>query len=257
MPTRSTLVPALGVLLAALAIPSEVLAFDLHADLVPASAASTARGTADCVVAESGLGGSPARRVVCTLRHTQLSGAPTSAGLFRTGTPVSTLALVPCNVASSPITCTGDVPATSVTYSDLQSERMSVGIATAAAPVSPGEVYGRLLRVVDGGAPDAGPGDAGPAAPDGGMDASVPVPPLPDAGGPVGDASLPTPNDASAPSPDAAVSPPGDGGGDGEDDGQGASCSAIPIDVSSQPAPVVAVALVAVGLAFARRRRPS
>lgn len=163
MPIRSTLLPALGVLLAALAIPSEVLAFDLHADLVPASAASTARGTADCVVAESGLGGSPARRVVCTLRHTQLSGAPTSAGLFRTGTPVSTLALVPCNVAASPITCTGDVPAASVTYSDLQSERMSVGIATAAAPVSPGEVYGRLLRVVDGGAPDAGPGDAGPA----------------------------------------------------------------------------------------------
>lgn len=248
----SSLVP---LVLAALTSSSTAFAFDLHGALVPSTAGSLARGSADCTVAESGLGGSPMRRVSCTLQHIQLSGAPTSAGLFRTGFPASTLALVPCDVSVSPITCTGDVGAATNTYSYLQNGQMSVGIATAAFPASPGELSGALARVVDAGNPDAGPSDGGPDGSlppevDAGLDAGSPdgaAPPPParnDASTPASDASTPSIPDASA--GDA------DGGAGAGDDAAGASCSASP--GATELSPVFGLAL-AIGAVVAWRRR--
>jgi hypothetical protein len=236
---------------ASLSVASRAFAFDLHADLAPSVATSLAKGKADCTVAEGGAG--LQRRVTCTITHTSLSGAPTSAALFRSAFPLSALASVTCDVSASPIVCTGDVPAASNTYSYLLNEQMSVGISTAAVPAVAGEISGRLLRVVDGGAADGGANDSG--ANDGGLDAGPPMPadggvdPA-DATAPRIDASAPpSKDDASAPTPEGdASTDPGDvGAADG-------SCSARPGATSGAPWAGIGLALSAVLSARLRRR---
>ncbi|MFO0642012.1 MAG: MYXO-CTERM sorting domain-containing protein [Polyangiaceae bacterium] len=236
-----------------LASASSASAFELHADLAPSVATSLAKGKADCTVAETGAG--LQRRVTCTLTHTSLSGAPTSAALFRTAFPLSALASVTCDVSASPILCTGDVPAASNTYSYLLNEQMSVGISTAASPAVAGEISGRLLRVVDGGAADGG-SDGG--VPDSGLDAG-PTPSdasadseAPDAIAPSGDASTP---------PGAGPSTPplaDDAGVRGDDVGpEASSCSAGPAGGASQSHSVLggAIATAILALVGTRRRR--
>lgn len=238
-----------------LASASTASAFELHADLAPSVATSLAKGKADCTVAEGGAG--LQRRVTCTLTHTSLSGAPTSAALFRTAFPLSALASVTCDVSASPILCTGDVPAASNTYSYLLNEQMSVGISTSAAPAVAGEISGRLLRVVDGGAADGG-GDGGAA--DRGLDAGpTPTDAAADSGSEGPDAIAPSGDASPREGGDPSTPPVGDdAGARGDDVGPDApSCSAGPAGGAAQGHSVLggAIATAILALVGTRRRR--